>query len=122
VALLTIIAFNFMSFPYGVATAATIRVGNLLGAGRPAAARCAAWAAVATGAASMAVCGVAIAIWRRRLASVFIEDEEVGALVAQQAFIAAAAEVLDGIMGTAQVRPFVAKTDQNAHEIMVCTE
>jgi MATE family multidrug resistance protein len=31
--------FLFISFPFGVATAATIRVGNLLGGGRPQQAR-----------------------------------------------------------------------------------
>lgn len=34
-AILTLCVFLFISFPFGVATASTIRVGNLLGAGRP---------------------------------------------------------------------------------------
>jgi multidrug resistance protein, MATE family len=32
-AMLTLCVFLFISFPFGVATASTIRVGNLLGAG-----------------------------------------------------------------------------------------
>ncbi len=38
-AILTLCVFLFISFPFGVATAATIRVGNLLGGGRPQQAR-----------------------------------------------------------------------------------
>lgn len=37
--LLTFCAFIYVSFPLGVSTAATIRVGNLVGAGRPSEAR-----------------------------------------------------------------------------------
>lgn len=37
--ILTLCVFLFISFPFGVATASTIRVGNLLGAGRPQQAR-----------------------------------------------------------------------------------
>ena len=33
--LLTFCVFIYMSFPFGVSTAATIRVGNLVGANRP---------------------------------------------------------------------------------------
>ena len=36
-----VVSVAFMSFPFGVATAASIRVGNLLGAGRPQAAKAA---------------------------------------------------------------------------------
>lgn len=34
-AMLTLSVFLFLSFPFGIATASTIRVGNLLGAGQP---------------------------------------------------------------------------------------
>ncbi len=37
--LLTFCAFIYVSFPFGVSTAATIRVGNLVGANRPSEAR-----------------------------------------------------------------------------------
>lgn len=37
--LLTFCAFIYVSFPFGVSTAATIRVGNLVGANRPTEAR-----------------------------------------------------------------------------------
>ena len=34
-AIMTLLEFLYISFPFGIATSATIRVGNLLGAGRP---------------------------------------------------------------------------------------
>ena len=37
--LLTFCVFIYMSFPFGVSTAATIRVGNMVGANRPSEAR-----------------------------------------------------------------------------------
>ena len=37
--LLTFCAFIYVSFPFGISTAATIRVGNLVGANRPSEAR-----------------------------------------------------------------------------------
>lgn len=37
--LLTFCAFIYVSFPFGISTAATIRVGNLVGADRPSEAR-----------------------------------------------------------------------------------
>ena len=105
VAMLTAISFNFLSFPFGIAVAATIRVGNLLGADRPVAARAAGWCAVALGAAPMAVCAVAIAAARGRLARIFIDDAAVQRALSSVALFGAAAEVFDGIMGTAQVPP-----------------
>ena len=36
-----VVSVAFMSFPFGVATAASIRVGNLLGEGKPRAAKAA---------------------------------------------------------------------------------
>ena len=38
-AIMTLLEFLYISFPFGIATSATIRVGNLLGAGRPREAR-----------------------------------------------------------------------------------
>jgi hypothetical protein len=102
VLLLTVITFNYVSFPYGIATAATIRVGNLLGAGDSARARLAAWLAVALGAGSMAICAAVMFATRSHLAAVFIRDDEVSSLVSQLALIACSMEVLDGVMGTAQ--------------------
>ena len=34
-AIMTLLEFLYISFPFGIATSATIRVGNLVGAGRP---------------------------------------------------------------------------------------
>ena len=103
-AMLTVIAFNFLSFPFGIAVAATIRVGNLLGAGRPAAARAAGWSAVALGAVPMAACAVAMLVLRGRIALIFIDDPAVERVLATVVVWGAAAEVFDGVMGTAQVR------------------
>lgn len=104
VAMLTVIAFNFLSFPFGIAVAATIRVGNLLGAGRPAAARAAGRCAIALGAASMVACAAAIVALRGRLALIFIDDAAVQRALASVVLLGATGEVFDGIMGTAQVR------------------
>jgi multidrug resistance protein, MATE family len=109
VSLLTVVAFNFMSFPFGIATAATIRVGNLLGAGRPEAARSASWLAVALGSGSMALCAAAMLAARNYLAAIFIDDAEVAKLSASVALIGCTMEVLDGAMGTAQARPLAAR-------------
>ena len=101
--LLAVVSFNFISFPFGIATAATIRVANLLGANRPKTAAISSWLATALGAGSMALCAVVMLAARRHLASIFIDDEAVSALVAKVALIACAMEVLDGAMGCSQV-------------------
>lgn len=49
--LLTFCAFIYVSFPFGISTAATIRVGNLVGANRPSEARLAGHSLLATPAA-----------------------------------------------------------------------
>ena len=103
-AMLTVTTFNFLSFPFGIGIAATIRVGNLLGANRPVAARAAGWCAVLLGGLSMAVCAVAIAAARGRLARIFIDDAAVQRAVSAIAPLGASSEVFDGIFGTAQVR------------------
>jgi multidrug resistance protein, MATE family len=110
VAMLTVNTFNFISFPFGIATAATIRVGNLLGAREPQRAAVAAWVSVALGGAAMAVCAVATAAARRSLGRVFIDDAAVAALVASIAPLGALLQLFDGIMGTAQVRALLSPT------------
>ena len=102
VALLSVVSFNFISFPFGVATAATIRVGNLLGAGRANTARLASWLAVGLGASSMALCAVVMFAFRRHLAAIFIDDAAVSDVVAHISLIGCAMEIADGTMGTAQ--------------------
>jgi multidrug resistance protein, MATE family len=104
VALLSVNAFVFVSFPFGIATAATIRVGNLLGASRPKLAAISAWCAVFLGALSMLVCGIFTFVLRHKIGLVFINDPEVSALVATIAPFGAFLMLFDGLMGTSQVR------------------
>eukprot|EP00892_Ulva_mutabilis_P001187 jgi/Ulvmu1/11069/UM007_0251.1 len=102
VTLLTVITFNFISFPFGIAVAATIRVGNMLGAGRPESARAAGWCAIVLGAASMAVCAVSISTLRVPLAALFVDDAAVARMLFTILPLGAASEVFDGVMGTCQ--------------------
>jgi multidrug resistance protein, MATE family len=104
VALLSVYAFAFGSFPFGIATAATIRVGNLLGANRPTLAATSAWCAVFLGALSMLVCGIFTFVFRHKIGLMFINDSEVSALVATIAPFGACLMFFDGLMGTSQVR------------------
>ena len=76
VALLSVNSFAFVSFPFGIATAATIRVGNLLGARRPQLATTSAWCAVACGAVSMLVCAAATILLRHKIGLLFIDDRD----------------------------------------------
>lgn len=103
VALLSVNSFAFVSFPFGIATAATIRVGNLLGARRPQLATTSAWCAVACGAVSMLVCAAATILLRHKIGLLFIDDREVADLVAKIARQGAGLMLFDGIQGTAQV-------------------
>lgn len=104
VALLTVNTFAFVSLPFGIATAATIRVGNLLGSKRPQQAATSAWCAVACGSLSMMICALATVLLRHKIGLVFIKDQEVADLVAMIAPLGAFLMLFDGIMGTAQVR------------------
>jgi len=100
-ALLNVTGLTFMSGPMAFGIAANVRVGNLLGAGHPAAARIAGIVSVAAGAAWMACCGVLIVAFRREVGYAFVgDDEEVVNLVARIAPFAAIFQVFDGILGT----------------------
>ena len=104
VALLTVMYFNYLSFPFGIGIAATIRVGNLLGADRPVAARAAGWCAILLGGVSMAACAIVIAAARGRLALIFIHDATVQRALGSIALLGAAAELFEGVYATALVR------------------
>jgi multidrug resistance protein, MATE family len=103
VALLTVNAFTFVSFPFGIATAASIRVGNLLGSNQPKLAATSAWCAVALGGLSMLICGVTTFVLRHKIGLAFINDAEVANLVAKIAPFGAFLMLFDGVMGTTQV-------------------
>ena len=95
--LLTVISFTFVSFPLAVGIAASIRVGQTLGAADANAAR-------ATAQCSLALCGgfmtalaaVKLCV-RRYLGRLFTDDEAVITLVAELVFIAALFQISDGM-------------------------
>ncbi|KAK9807773.1 hypothetical protein WJX72_008850 [[Myrmecia] bisecta] len=100
-ALLSVAAFLYFTFPFGLATASTIRVGNLLGAGQAQRARLSAWLTVSCGAAGGAISGLICLALRHRIGRAFVDDEQVVGLVATIAPITAAFFALDGIAATA---------------------
>jgi MATE family multidrug resistance protein len=93
---LNMAALSFM-MPLGVALAAVTRVGNLLGAGRPAEAQRAAWVATALGAGVMAVSAAVFVAGRAWLPRLYTPDAAVIALCAGILPIAAAFQVFDGV-------------------------
>lgn len=100
---LSVASFTFLGFPLGVAAAASIRVGNLLGAGQPRAAKRAATIAVGLGGGFMVACGIAMWLARGRISALFTGsvpgagavDAAVEALVP----LAACFQVFDGLQG-----------------------
>mmetsp|Transcript_7620 Transcript_7620/g.22493 ORF Transcript_7620/g.22493 Transcript_7620/m.22493 type:complete len:596 (+) Transcript_7620:1342-3129(+) len=98
-AMLTLCVFLFISFPFGVATASTIRVGNLLGAGLGQQARLSGMVCVCIGTGFLTLAGLCIFIWRDTLGYLFVNDAEVVKMVAAIAPIAAVYQFPDGILG-----------------------
>ncbi len=88
-------SITFM-IPMSFATAATTRVGNLIGAGQPHRAQRAAWSAYACGTGAMAVSGVLFLLLRDILALPYSKDPDVLALTALVFPIAAAFQIFDG--------------------------
>ena len=97
VVLLTVISFTFVSFPLAVGIAASIRVGQSLGAADASAARAAArWTVALCGGFMTALAIVKLCV-RRYLGRLFTDDEAVIALVAELVFIAALFQISDGV-------------------------
>jgi MATE family multidrug resistance protein len=92
---LNMAALSFM-LPLGVSLAAATRVGNLLGAGRPAAAQRAAWVAMAMGAGVMACSALLFVVGRHWLPRLYTPEADVVALCASILPIAAAFQIFDG--------------------------
>lgn len=92
------VAINLASLafmvPFGIAAAASTRVGNLLGAGLPWTR--AAWLAVAAGAAVMGLSATLFALTPELLAGAYTRDPEVLALAASLLPIAACFQLVDG--------------------------
>ncbi|DBB14879.1 TPA: hypothetical protein ACH3X3_004480 [Trebouxia sp. C0006] len=99
--LLTFCVFIYMSFPFGVSTAATIRVGNLVGANRPSEAKLAGYVAVALGCSFTTLEAAGILIFKNRIGPLFVDDARVSREVASVAPICAGYQVTDGIYGVA---------------------
>lgn len=81
----------------GIATA--VRVGNLLGAGRPFEARLAAHLAIVLAICTSLLNSLALILFRKQIALVFNTDPEVIELVVGLAIYAAAFQVADGVVG-----------------------
>ncbi|GLI65958.1 hypothetical protein VaNZ11_009639 [Volvox africanus] len=100
--LLGICTYTFISFPFAVATAATIRVGNLLGAGLAQQASLAATLCVISGTLFQGTCGVVMFLLRSHLGYIFTSDPDVVSIVSSIAIFGVAFQFCDGAFGTSQ--------------------
>ncbi|MCU1271599.1 MAG: mdtK [Acidobacteriaceae bacterium] len=89
-------AFTFM-VPYGISSAAAVRVGQQLGRGDPAGARRAGWSAIILGAGFMACAGLVFVSIPRVIARVFSPDPAVVRVGATLLLVAAAFQLFDGV-------------------------
>ena len=97
--LLVIAGFFFLSFPLGISIAATIRIGNLVGANEGARARRAAKIAIVAGGGFMSVTGLLLYLCRDFLGDIFSNAPAVISLTARLAPICAIFSVWDGFQG-----------------------
>ena len=97
--LLLIAGFFFLSFPLGISIAATIRVGNLVGAGEAARAKRAAKISITAGGGFMTCAGLLMYGARADLGGIFSDAPAVVALTARLAPICALFSVWDGLQG-----------------------
>merc|ERR1712224_970335 len=95
--LLTIIGFTFMSLPFGLGIAASIRVGHLLGASETQAAKTASKAVFFLIVGFMIALSVLKIALRDYIALPFTSDEEVGMKVASLVHIACLFQLSDGV-------------------------
>ncbi|MGI9311411.1 MAG: MATE family efflux transporter, partial [bacterium] len=89
-------SFSFM-FVTGVSQAATIRVGNLLGAGRARDAERSAWIGIALGALVMLFFAALFLLGRRQIPRIYTNDLAVIAVAVSVVPLAAAFQIFDGI-------------------------
>ncbi len=101
---ITIPSLTFM-VPLGIGLAATVRVGMAAGAGDAAAARRAGFTAIAMGALFMCATAIALLLWPRAIATLWLPDvaqnAQVLALAVRFLFVAAAFQLADGLQVTA---------------------
>jgi len=96
--LLNVCGFTFLSFPFALGIAASIRVGHLLGAGKPQEAKRATAVVLAlTTAGSVAMAGCVYIALRQHIGRAFTSDQEVINAIARLAPIAALFQVSDGV-------------------------
>jgi MATE family multidrug resistance protein len=93
---LNLASLSFM-VPLGLSIATVTRVGNLIGAGNPAAAQRAAWVALGLGAGVMSCSSLGFVLGRYWLPTWYTKEAEVIALAATALPIAAAFQLFDGI-------------------------
>jgi multidrug resistance protein, MATE family len=89
-------AFTFM-VPYGISSAAAVRVGQQLGRRDPAGARSAGWSAIILGAGFMACAGLVFVSIPKVIARVFSPDPAVVRVGATLLLVAAAFQLFDGV-------------------------
>jgi len=87
--------------PFGISSAAAVRVGHAVGRGDPSGAKSAAWAAMALSALFMAAAGVVLWVAPRFIVGGFIADTAVIAAGTMLLRIAAFFELFDGLQTTA---------------------
>jgi len=103
VLLLNVCSFTFMSFPFAVGVAASIRVGRALGGGDARGAAAAARLSTCLVLLFMTALATAKLLARRQLGLLFTDDDEVVAAVAGIVAIAALFQISDGLQVAAHV-------------------
>ncbi|MEW5307133.1 MAG: hypothetical protein WDW36_009548 [Sanguina aurantia] len=101
-AMLLITTMTYFCGGLPLATAASIRVGNLLGAGFPKTARLTSLISISLSTAFMAVMGVLLLALRNQLGLLYTDDPEVRHWMSVIAPMAALFQMFDGVMGTSQ--------------------
>ncbi|GAX85953.1 hypothetical protein CEUSTIGMA_g13369.t1 [Chlamydomonas eustigma] len=101
----SVFAIGCMAFicgPFGIALAATIRVGNLLGQGDAAAARLSGWVSIALGTSFMAVIGALMYAYKDSIGYLFTKDDDVMvAMLATIVPLASVYQAMNGALGCA---------------------
>ena len=95
---LNLAAFTFM-VPYGLASAAAVRVGHAVGRGDRAGVRSAGWTAIAMGVGFMAGAAVVFLVAPRALIGAFTDDRAVIDTAVGLLFVAAVFQLFDGLQG-----------------------
>ncbi|GLI60793.1 hypothetical protein VaNZ11_003027 [Volvox africanus] len=101
-AMLSIVTLTYLAFPFALATAGAIRVGNLLGAGQPEGARRAGVLAVTLSGIFMAIMAIILLGSRSVLGYMFSNDGQVVAVIRNLTVFAGLFQVSDGLMGASQ--------------------